>query len=214
MDKRENDRFQMYKSVEEFLAKNGKITKEIPGFENSFTDFKQSIDEIEKKDNEYQITAEGSTQEKENAEDAMIDVLVKLCSLVYVFARRSRNEQLKAISKVTPSSLKYMRDADLLQRAKALHEQMVENKTAMEPYKITQDDIDKLKATIDAYEERSNTKENKFAEKKSARQELNARFINANEILSEELDSLVDFIKDTHAEFYGKYQAARLVNEV
>lgn len=30
-----------------------------------------------------------------------------------------------------------MRDADLLQRAKVLHEQMEDNKVAMEPYQIT-----------------------------------------------------------------------------
>lgn len=214
MDKRENDRFQMFKSVEEFLQAHEEVTKKIPGFQNSFSDFQESLVDISKKDNEYQIIAEGSTADKETAEDEMIDALVKLCSLIYVFARRTKNEQLKAISKVTPSGLKYMRDADLLQRAKALHEAMLENKVAMEPYQITQEHIDNLKAKINTYENKSNIKENKFAERKNARQELGNRFVEANDILIEELDTLVEFIKDIHAEFYGKYQAARLINNV
>lgn len=214
MDKRENDRFQMYKSIEEFLQANETVTKNIPGFQNSMSDFKESLVDIAKKDNQYQIIAEGSTADKETAEDEMIDVLVKLCSLIYVFARRTKNEQLKAISKVTPSGLKYMRDADLLQRAKAIHEAMEENKVAMEPYQITQEHMDDLKAKIDVYEKKSNVKENKFAERKNARQELGAGFVEANEILVEELDTLVEYIKDAHAEFYGEYQAARLINNV
>lgn len=214
MDKRENNRFQMFKSVEEYLEAHGDITKEIPGFQNSFVDFKGNIADIETKDKEYQLIAEGSTAEKETAEDEMIETLVKLCSLVYVFARRARNEQLKAISKVTPSGLKYMRDGDLLHRAKTLYEQMVDNKVAMEPYQITQGHIDELKARIDAYESKSDVKENKFAERKTARQKLSSKFIDASEILSEELDSLIEFIKDTQAEFYGKYQSARLINDV
>ena len=214
MDKRENDRFQMFKSVEEFFQAHEKVTKDIPGFQPSFTDFQESLVKISKTDNEYQIIAEGSTADKEAAEDSMIETLVKLCSLIYVFARRTKNEQLKAISKVTPSGLKYMRDADLLQRAKALHEAMVENKVAMEPYQITQEHIDNLKNKIDTYEAKSDLKENRFAERKNARQELGQRFVDANEILIEELDTLVEFIKDKHSEFYGDYQAARLINNV
>ena len=212
MDKRENDRFQMFKSVEEFLQAHAEVTKDIPGFQPSFKDFQESLANISKKDNEYQIIAEGSTADKEAAEDEMIETLVKLCSLIYVFARRTKNEQLKAISKVTQSGLKYMRDADLLQRAKALYEAMLENKVAMEPYQLTQEHIDDLKAKIDTYENKSNVKENKFAEKKNARQELNSRFVDASEILTEEVDVLVEYIKDMHSEFYGDYQAARLIN--
>jgi hypothetical protein len=214
MDKRENNRLQMFKSVEEYLEKYGDVTKEIPGFQNSFGDFQGSIASIEEKDKEYLLIAQGSTAEKETAEDEMIETLVKLCSLVYVFARRTKDEQLKSISKVTPSGLKYMRDGDLLHRAQTLQEQMLANKVAMEPYQITQSHIDELKARIDAYEAKSDIKENKFAERKTARQELSSKFIDATEILTEELDSLVEFIKDTHGEFYGKYQSTRLINDV
>jgi cell division GTPase FtsZ len=99
-----------------------------------------------------------------------------------------------------------MRDVDLLQRAKAILEAIMENKEAMGPYGVSDELISDLSKKIEIYDAKSNDKEGNFAESKNARQALTEAFEHANEILIEEVDSIMEYIKDIHADFYGKYQ--------
>lgn len=214
MDKREKNKWYMYKSIEELLAKQKPVVERVSVFAETLEEFSKKLIEISDIDNKYQRISEGATANKEIAEDALISVMVKTASSLYIFARKTGNESLKPLSKTSSSALKKARDADLQQRAKALYEAAKANLANLDKYGFDQATLDELETRIKDFESSSDSKENKFAESKNARQELGDLFDEANEFVSEDFDTMIELIREDAPTFYGDYQEARLVKDI
>ena len=79
---------------------------------------------------------------------------------------------------------------------------------------VDKEAVEDLKTKVTVYENLLESKESKTAESKAARQELGEIFDQADEILSEELDNMIELIKDSDQDFYNKYQAARVIKDI
>ena len=148
------------------------------------------------------------------AADDLIEALIKIAGGLYVLARKSKDENLKKTSKVTHSGLEYLRDTELLQKAKSIQSNANTNISKLAPYGITAALMTDLNNKVTAYEKALGSKESKFAESKASRQELGSLFEDADDLLKEDLDTFVDMMKDVNKEFYNKYQAARVIKDV
>lgn len=214
MIKREENKYSMYRGITQLLGEQKETIANIPAFQISMTDFNGLLEKISDKDKQYQNISKGATAAKDNAENELIEKTIAVSSALYVFARRSKNDPLKAITKITPSSLKKMRDSDLLQQAKTIHENAAAHQANLPEFGIEQEDIESLKQKIDVFEKALGSKETRVAESKAAREELKELFDEADELLYEELDSMIELVKNTDAEFYNKYQAARVIKDL
>lgn len=107
-----------------------------------------------------------------------------------------------------------MRDADLQQRAKALYEAAQANLGKLDKFGFDQATLEELATRIKDFESTSDSKENKFAESKNARQELGDLFDEANEFVTEDFDTMIELIREIDPTFYGDYQEARLVKDI
>lgn len=204
----------MFKAVEEVLLSSEETLSSTPALSLVFKDFQKLLGEINEVDNKYKLVSEGAAAKKDKSEDDLIDALLAVAGVVYIYARRNDDEQLKAMTRLTSSSLKKMRDADLLQKAKGIT-QMIEDKfQELKKFGLERDILKDLQQKVSNYENASDSKDAKFGQSKAARQELTEIFEQANEILNEELDTVMDFVKTKDSSLYKDYHATRSIKDV
>ena len=197
----------MFKAVEEVLLSSEETLSSTPALSLVFKDFQKLLGEINEVDNKYKLVSEGAAAKKDKSEDDLIDALLAVAGVVYIYARRNDDEQLKAMTRLTSSSLKKMRDADLLQ--------MIEDKfQELKKFGLERDILKDLQQKVSNYENASDSKDAKFGQSKAARQELTEIFEQANEILNEELDTVMDFVKTKDSSLYKDYHATRSIKDV
>jgi predicted transcriptional regulator len=67
---------------------------------------------------------------------------------------------------------------------------------------------------INDYDTTLSSKESKAAESKAARAALTQQFQEVDEILKEDIDTLMELMKQRNKEFYNQYQAARVIKDL
>ena len=214
MNKREENKYTMYQGIKDLLTENQSSVATIPAFEESFKIFQDLLSRIADKDQKYQNISVGAAEKKNQAEDELIDTVVAASSALRVYARRQRDEDLRKSSKVTPTALKRMRDGDLLNKAQNVFDQVGKRGAELERFGITDKFIGDFKSTLDSFNSALGSKESRVAESKSARQELSQDFDEADEVLYEELDGMIELVKNSDPEFYNKYQAGRIIKDI
>jgi hypothetical protein len=73
--------------------------------------------------------------------------------------------------------------------------------------------IDAFDKALDSYRQMVVSKEAKAAESKAARKSLYECFEKTDEILTEDIDTLVELSKNSNADFYQQYKAARSIRD-
>lgn len=214
MNKREENKYSMYKGVEKVLDENASVITPMTAFNDSVKSFKSILQQISDKDNQYRTVSKGATATKDNAEDDLIEIILKVASSAYVYGRKTKNESLKALCKVTPSELRQMRDTVLLQKGKDLYSKVNPVIGSLNTYGITAAIMTDLQNKTNTFESTLGSKESKFADSKASRQDLGKLFDDADDILKEEIDTFMDVIKEANVSFYNKYQAARVIKDV
>jgi hypothetical protein len=88
------------------------------------------------------------------------------------------------------------------------------NNEALAPYTITAEKITALGQSIDSYRHYADSKDTRFAESKAAREVLFNLFADADELLREDIDTLVELVKNNNSDFYNQYFAARTIKDI
>lgn len=214
MTKREENKYSMYKAVNVVLDKYQSAIDQIPAFVQCENDFKSKLDLISENDTKYKTTLKGAKATKDDAEDELIGVIMKVARPVYVFARRKKDENLKALTRWTDSGLKKLRDTELLQIGKNISNKITENVSELADFGITSAISDDFQATVKAYDDALGGRDSKSTESKTARKDLTDDFYDADDILKEDLDSMIESVKSDHPQFYKEYHAARIIKDM
>jgi hypothetical protein len=214
MNKREKNKYTMYKTIENVLTESQETVNTTPALSLVLKDFQAAVAKIAEVDQKYISIAEGATQTKDTAEAELIESMLAVVGITRIFARRNQNEQLAAMTQMTISDLRLMRDADLLQKSKTLLEQIEANLTGLTELGMEAEIFEKFKADIESYDTAFNNKDAKLGQSKSARQELTEMFSQTDEILKEELDYVMDYVKTKDQTLFNDYQASRTIKDV
>ena len=161
-----------------------------------------------------QSVPKGAAQQKGADEDSMIDELVTLGSLMYVYAVQQKDEALQKQAKVTESELRKMRDAELFNRAGALYEVAQQHAADLAGYGVTDGSLAAIKEKIDQYGNALEGTEALAAEKTAERQALSAAFDQADHVLYDMVDPLMEAFRSSQADFYNQYVSSRVIKDL
>jgi hypothetical protein len=215
MKKTEENKFSMFKSVYEVLKENKDAFAEIPAFAVSFGGFEKCLNDISHLDNKYATVSVGKARDKEIAQEELLESLVCVGGILYIAGRNKKDENIKATSNVTFSGLKRLRDNDILRKAKLI----CDNAKSMTEFLKTlhtgiDSEITALDERITKYDLSINSKETKNAESHAARAALDKVIENADEILNEEFDNLIEVIRGKNPDIFNKYKSARVTKDL
>lgn len=214
MTKREMNKLTMYKSVNGLLKEKTSVTAAVPAFATVAQQFQEAIDAIEAKNLEHQSVSKGRAQQKAVNEDELVDSLVTIGSLLYVFAVQTGDKALQESVKVTESMLKKMRDVDLLNRANTIHNYAQNQATELVNYGMDEAAITALGEKIETFSGALEDTEVGAAEKTAARQALSEAFDHADHVIYDMLDPLMEIFRTSQVEFYNQYMSSRVIKDL
>jgi hypothetical protein len=214
MNKPEENKLSMYDAVLNLLEANAAVTGTLPAFAQAETEFQTVVGNIKAKETQLNEAVAGVTNSKHNAENEMIEDVLKAANALFVFAKRQNDEELKAISDINHSKLKKLRDTELVGKARSITDKANTNIAALNDFGITPEFVTALTEKTDAYESSLGNQAAGFAGKSAARQSLSELFTNADSILKDELDNMVELLKESNGDFYNTYKSARSIKDL
>jgi hypothetical protein len=215
MNKREETKYSMFRAIDEVFKKNEKMTAVIPALNESIAEFRKYFYNLSELNEQYLSVAKGANSEKHNAQEIMIEEIVKIKGILYVLSRKIKDENLKAVADQSITDLRKMRTNDMLSRAKILLQktnEFIDKLKVM--YPGIDEDIKKFAEVIDNYEKALGSKENKNQEGHLARKNLELAFSEIDEIVNEDIDNLMEIVKGKDPDFYNQYQDARTIRDL
>ena len=214
MTKSESNKLSMYDAVTAVFKENEQIVLSFAMLNTLCTEFQVAVEEIRKRDGEIKTVFAGKTSAKDEAKDELIEKLVPLANSLYVYAKRNGNEEIKAVVYVNKTLLMKLRENDLLIKANSIRDYLIANKNSLGDYLVTDEKIAGLTSLISEFQKCAGERDSSFASRVAARESLDRLFDKADDLLNNELDSLMETFKSENSDFYNAYQSARVIKDL
>jgi len=214
MTKIEENKFSMYRAVNSVLNENQLTVATMPALDNAKTSFATLIASINEKDNTFKTTAAGKTDVKKSVKEDLLNVLVPCTNALFAYASKANIADLKANTKVSISKYQLMRDNDLINKARSIHDLLNSNLRLLADYGITALKVTELNDKLNGYINAIGNQDISHASKSAARQSLSELFDQADAVLKNEIDSLMESFKTSNEVFYNKYWSARVIKDL
>ncbi len=211
MTKTHENKLTMYLAVDAVLQENTPKTASLPAFVLSITKFKELIAAIQTKSKEFNYAATGKTIIKAESADLLLEELIPAVSAVSAYAHAAGDTLLGVKTAITEGSLRHFRDTEVISRSIGLLEVIEQNVDKLGDYGVTAGTVASIRARIDAYAQSLGKKESGLSERTSVRKTLFDLFDEADELLSERIDALMQQFRKKETQFYNEYFQARSI---
>jgi hypothetical protein len=213
MNKTEKNKLTMYYAVNAVLFNYQRTIESFAPLAASVTSYRNYLNEILERAEESAGTV-GATAAKNNALDDMTERTYHISNALYTLGRSANNEAIKAISKLSISDIGHLRENELVQYCSRILTLAQANAQALVPYTITAEMITALGQSIETFRHTADSKDTRFAGSKAAREVLFNLFAQTDELLREDIDTMVELLKNNNSDFYNQYNAARTIKDV
>jgi hypothetical protein len=212
MTNKQESKLKMSLSTDEFLIKNESLTKDLPEFGTTVTEFRGTLSKIKLIDGQQQNVRTGVAKDKRDVKNALITLAAENSGKVFAFAKVSNNKPLMDEVHFSISDLGRMTDVALMTYTDELNKKMVQLLESLGKYGITAETQKKFAETLAAYENTLVKPRVSIAEKREATKELQTLFVSLDSQISK-LDAIIGIIRYNEVNFYNGYKTVRkLVN--
>lgn len=213
LNKHQENKLSTYEGVLNILKDNEDKTSTVTGFSESVTELDSVVSKIKLKAAEKADATSGKTAAKYLAEDGLISALLPVSASLVILGRREKDMTLKEKATVTESGLRRMRDTELSTKANSIYELAASRATDLQARGVTAEKLTALKAKIETYDQTLSARESSVSERMGASQSLVDLFKEADSLLDEEVDGLMEHVRDDYPQFYNEYFAARMIKD-
>ncbi len=214
MAKHLENKLTMYNAVQTLLDANAPKVSVIPAYASTVARFKTCVAAIQGRMVQINLATKGKTMTKWAAEDDLIASVLRISAAVFANASATRNIEVKAQSDVRGTHLRRLRDMDLVGKASAIHSVATEWISDLEPYGVSLDDLNGLKLKIETYERTVGERDSGVNERVALRKTMLELFDEADRLLEEEIDRIMEVVKSKELQFFDAYRSARLIHEM
>ena len=139
------------------------------------------------------------------------DGLFLICEALGVLAHTSNDQDLVALTDITRSGIDKLDVEALSNRAALVLAQANARKTELATLHVTQANIDELGQALQDYNEAKVGPRQTTTARMVQTESLSTLIREANDILRNEIDRLIDLFGRTHPQFVSTYRAARVI---
>jgi len=212
MTNKQESKFKMALSTDEFLLKNESLTKDLPEYGTIVTEFRGTLTKIKLIDGQQKNVRTGVAKDKRDIKNSLIAMAAENSGKVFAFAKVSNNKTLMDEVNFSNSDIGRMTDVAIRTYADELNKKMVTLLESLGKYGITAETQKKFAETLAAYENSLVKPRISIAEKREATKELQSLFISLDSQISK-LDAIIGIIRYNEVNFYNGYRTVRkLVN--
>lgn len=214
LSKPQENKFSMFRDLETVLDRNRIIIERIPELSDSVSKFKNVVEEISIKAVMKNTVLKGAFISKTNKRIELESVMIENAAALSAFGAKTENEMIKAVAGISPSSLDRLRDTEILNKAKSILDIIKDNSSALASYSVTPEDIEKFKTCIENYRTSSSETSGSKTDSLIINKSLQDLFNYGMQILSNEVDKMVDALKNKEKNFYDSYYAVRTIKKL
>jgi predicted nucleic acid-binding Zn-ribbon protein len=211
MEKRLNNKFVMYKVVRDWLRANVSQFEGIPGFVTTIDEFSALLSIVAELDESKNSNTTGISQTKAEAREELETVSVEVIRMLKVYAAFSNNHVLLNEIDFTESQLKRSSEQVLLVRSNKVMKQGQAVQLDAEPYGLTTEKLNQLETSIQNFDTKQTVVRNAIVNKKNAGEQLEAHMDEADDLLKDKLDLLMDLVGNTKPILHQQYKGVRVI---
>lgn len=208
MGDNEKSKLTMYETVITYLLENRDIISINRSFSYTISKLRKAIDDIKGRDRELSSDTMEKTLFAYKLKDELILTLVPITSALYTIARETANIELKEKTRVAQSYFVRLRDMELVHISLAIHQLAVRHANRLGKHNISKNMVRDLNNKIEMFRDALDNKIITFVSSNAALS-LQSAFQDAEDILVNQLDKLMEPLSDEYEEFYDDYLAIR-----
>ncbi len=210
MNNRQSNQLNMYQSVIAVLDEDNAVWTPMAPFGPALTALKNKVNGI-RATAQQQETPTGAAQDKADARDDLEEVLFLTCQALAVLGYEDSDNDLLALTDVTRSSLAKIDSDRLSQLASSILAQANAKQTELATLQVTQANIDELNQALAEFNEAKTGPRQATVARSAHTDSLTTQFREANEILRDRLDPMVNILGRTNPQFASRYRSARVI---
>jgi hypothetical protein len=210
MNTKQTNRMAMFKTVAAYLDDHNTVWNGMAPMATAVLAFKGKISAADTAV-EQQETPTGATDAKATARNDLEDVLFLACQALAVLGHTNNDLDLLAVAEVSRSDLDKLPDDELLTRANVIIAQANTRKPALLTLQVTEDNLTELGEKFQSFSELKGEPRTAAVERSAQTQSLESLMRDANTILRDQIDRMVDLFSRTNPNFVAGYKGARVV---
>ena len=211
MNAKLENKLSMYLAVQLVLDRNKTTWQGLTALADAVTEFNQHVANIPPLAQTQSTPSAGITADKAQLRAAMAQAALEVAAATHAYAKKAKNNDLAAKTKVALSHFTQGRDTVAADRARVVHAAAASVVASLAPYGVTAAKLTALAAKIDAYAASLGKPRDAVASSSTATRLLKAEFTAADALLRDQLDALVPQFAAANARFVQDYQNARII---
>lgn len=210
MNTEQTNRVTMFKTTIGVLDDNNAVWSSMAPLAAAVTAFKDKVSAIDGTV-QRQETPTGATQDKAGTRNALEDVLFLMCEALGALAHISNDQDLLALTDITRSGIDKLDSEGLSNRAALVLAQANDKKTELATLQVTQANIDELDQALQNYNTAKAGPRQATVTRVAQTESLSTLIREANDILRNRIDKMINLFGRSHPQFVSSYQAARVI---
>jgi hypothetical protein len=211
MDSKQEAKFNMYQVVILRCDDNITIVDLNTAFKNSFADFKAISAQIGAKAQIAGAVITGIAANKSVSRNDLCSNAARIAGLIYAYAAKTGNNELKQAVNFSKTDLIRLKDGEHAPVCQNIHDAGIANKNALVDYGVTTEKLAALQAAIDGYTGEVARPRAAIVDRKVTKAQIKELFKQADAILTEQMDNLIEDFAADNPEFVAQYKAARII---
>jgi len=211
MNKREEAKVSMYKSVEAHCNTNQTIIATSVAFLASFNAFVAKLASLFTNETSAQKKTKGVALDKDGLKQVLIQAAYDIASVVFAYASKTKNETLRQSVSFTITDLDRLKDEFIVPVCTNIKAAANTNLTALADYGVTAAKLTALQTAMDNYA--GATPKPRLAKTQKTTDNKNVRAImkEIDDILKNEMDKTVVVFRAANPNFVTKYTEVRKI---
>lgn len=211
LDARQEAKQNMYQVVGAHCADNSSIVNGNLGFKNAVVEFGGVVVQIDSSTQLVGASLAGIAVDKNVLKRDLIAETVTMAGRIYAYSAKIGNNTMKQAVNYSESDLRRLKDAELAPACQAIHDLAGANTDELKDYGVTSAKLAAMQTKIAAYAVAVPKPRSAIAGRKTTKAQIKQLFKNADAILVEQMDRLIDDFAADNPEFVAGYTNARII---
>ena len=208
MNSKQQRRYNMYLTTDEFLTANDSITTTLPRYQEFHVSFQNGIIQIRSSNEQQSIDKSGIASNKNQLRKLLVKLGADASRKTQTYAKIENNQILLSESKFSESDFKNASDSELETFAQSTYDTVQAHSGDLGSYDITEDTQTALLKAITDFRTAIPTPRNGAIGTKLSTEQIAKAFATTDEAL-DNIDALVEIVRISQPEFYSGYKSAR-----
>lgn len=208
---RQEAKLNMYEVVEMLGDENAALIAANPAFASGIAELKPVIADIKTLAQQTGENLTGIAADKKVNKTELCRIAGVMAGRIIAYANKTGDNTLKRAVDYSRSDLMKLKDAEVALQCQNIHDKASKFKTELADYGVTDAKLSELQTAINNYTPNVSLPRTAVIERSTIKVRVKEKFKQADQILTGQLDKLIDDFADTNPEFVTKYKKARII---